>query len=50
MSEAFAKALMANLKRRQKNAEIRHDFAVAQALKEYREAIVETMRELGHKV
>ena len=50
MSEEFAKELMRNLLRRQKNAEIRHDFAVAQSLKEYRESIRETMQQLGHKI
>ena len=50
MSEKFTEELMRNLHRRQKNAEIRHDFAVAQSLKEYREAIRETMQQLGHKV
>ena len=50
MSERFAKILIRNLNRRIKNAEIKHDFQVAQSLKEYRDAIRETMIELGHKL
>ena len=50
MSEQFAKILIRNLNRRIKNAEIKHDFQVAQSLKEYRDAIRETMIELGHKL
>ena len=50
MSERFAKILIRNLRRRIKNAEIRHDFQVAQSLKEMVDAIRETMTELGHKL
>ena len=50
MSEAFAKALLKNLNRRIKETEIRHDFAVTESLKQYRDAIRETMQEMGYKV
>ncbi len=50
MSEHFARVLIQNLSRRIKNAEIRHDFQVAQSLKEFRDSIRETQQELGHKV
>ena len=50
MSEEFARVLISNLNRRIKNAEIRHDFQVAQSLKEFRDSIRETQQELGHKV
>lgn len=50
MSEEFARTLIRNLNRRIKDTEIRHDFAVTEALKQYRDAIKETMIEMGHKI
>lgn len=50
MSEEFARVLMANLNRRIKDTETRHDFAVTEALKQMRDAFRETMQELGHKI
>lgn len=49
MSEEFARLLISNLNRRIKDTETRHDFAVTEALKQYRDAVRETMREMGHK-
>lgn len=46
MNEEFIKILLRNLSRRIKNAEIRHDFQVAQSLKEYRDSIKETQQEI----
>ena len=50
MSEEFARILIANLNRRIKETEIRHDFAVTESLKQYRDTIRETMLEMGHKL
>ena len=50
MSEEFAKVFIRNLLKRSKDAELRHDFSVAQALKEQAKAVKETMIELGHKL
>lgn len=50
MSAEFAKALIKNLNRRIKETEMRHDFAVTESLKQYRDAIRETMQEMGHKL
>ena len=50
MSAEFARVLIKNLNRRIKETETRHDFAVSESLKQYRDAIRETMQELGHKL
>jgi len=50
MSEKFAKELLKILNRRIKETETRHDFAVTEALKQYRDAIRETMQHMGHKL
>ena len=45
MSEEFARVLVENLNRRIRFCK---DYSAKLALKEYRDAIIETMKELGH--